>query len=349
MSSRKLEGLQRLVEEGFFEEAGLVALRMYRKADRKRQKRLEKLVEPFETRSQHAALVSTLGMLRTGKSDENDFRRLFRSAAKGDDDVVAAEAKGILGRMYLRVWKKGGHAAKHLHAAAQAGDMNATYDLAGAYAYGLSGFPEDLDTALKLYERCIYVGGDPRAMYELAFLIHSGKIECGDYDVRALLENALEGGHEPSQILLSQLDDAEGPDPDEYPDIPVNVHPDDAVRLRMARNEVIRVFGGTDERAGNLIAAMHGFYGWDDLIDASRDREEQAGPFDEDQSPEEQVEMRKAQAEIVRIGLGVDMFTAKAVVELLRVTSRGALPGLDGIDDRIQQAIASTGGRVSEV
>jgi TPR repeat protein len=344
MSARKLEGLSRLAAEGFYEEAGLVALRMYRKADAKLQGRLEKLVEPFETRSQHAALVSTLGMMRNGKSDEAAFRRLVRSASKGEDERVASEAEGILGSMYLRIWNNGSMAAKHLHASAQAGDMHATFELAGAYAYGLADFPEDLDTALKLYERCIDLGDDPRAMYELAVLIHTGKIDHEEYDVRALLEDALEGGHEPARAVLDRLDEEEGPDPTDYPDLPFDVHPDDAVRLRMARNEIIRVFGGTDERAEYLIAAMHGFYEWDDLIDASRDRDEEAGPFDEDQTPDDQAELRETQAEIVMMGLTVDMVTADAVVDLLRLTSRGELPSLEGFAERIGRAIVDAGG-----
>lgn len=343
MSARKLKGIARLSEEGFFEEAGLVGLRMYRKANEKLKGRIEKAMACIEKRSQHAALVSMHGLVRAGDLDEATLVSLMRRACRGEDHDIVAEAQGVLGGLYLREWANGPLAAAYLHESANGGNLDARYHLATAYARGLAGFPVEVETARTLYSDCIDDGHDARAMYDLAMMIQSGALESDEYDVRTLLEEAEAAGHPLAETALDMLDRQEGPDPDDYPELPVAVVPDDPVRLRMARNEIVRVFEGTDERAENIVVAMHGFLDWDELIDAARQGDEPPGPFDEDQSPEDQAMMREAQAEIVMMGLGVDMFTADAVVDLLRVTSRGDLPSLDGLDERIEQSIRSMG------
>lgn len=345
MSARKLAGIARLSEEGFHEEAGLVGLRMYRKANDRLKGRIEKAMASIEKRSQHAALVSMLGLVRSGDINEAKLVGLMRRACRGEDEDIVAEAQGVLGGLYLRHWADGPLAAAYLHESARGGNLDARYDLATAYARGLADFPVDVETAQTLYSVCIDDGHDARAMYDLAMMIQSGALESDEYDVRALLEEAEVAGHLLAATALDMLDREEGPDPDDYPDLPVAVVPEDPVRLRMARNEIVRVFEGTDERAENIVAAMHGFLDWDDLIDAARQRDEPPGPFDEDQSPEDQAAMREAQAEVAMMGLGVDMFTADAVVDLLRITSRGALPSLLGLAERVEQSILAAGGK----
>lgn len=345
MNKRKLDGLRRLMEEGFVEEAAMAALRMHHKAGGPLKAALLELVEPLKSKSPHAALLCAREIDESERGRNNTYRNMLRRAAKCDEEGVAAEAEGRLGMLYLHELGNEYLGTAHLHAAARLGDLPATYALAEAYASGMHGLDEDLDAAVRLLERCMD-RRDPRAFYELSLLAELHDVVGERYDSRALLEAAAEGGFEPAKERLLQLKEDEGPDPGDYPDIPVEFHPDDAVRLRMARNEIVRVFGGTAERAENMIAAMVGYYDWDDVLGDARGREEPGGPFDEDRPAEEQRQLREAQAEIVMMALGVDMQVADAVVDLLRVTSRGELPSLRRLDERIEEAVTAAGGKI---
>lgn len=335
---RRIEGLKRLAGEEFFEEAGLVAMRMHRNADEALRTELEELVAPFAERSQCAALVAAIGLERQGAKARKARIRLLEKAAEGEDESVRAEAERHLGMTYLRLPGKAHYAAHHLHAAADLGDLEAMFELGLAYFSGKDGFPEDRQAGLAQFELCRRRSYAP-ALFEIARLLEAGEIGHEDYEAEELYEEAASLGHEEAVARLGQIRLEEGPDPDDYDDIPVPFRPDDPVRLRMARNEIVRVFGGTDERAENLVAAMVGHFDFEDAIKEARDREEPGGPFDEDgfRSEDEQSALLEAQAAQVELALGVDRNTAEIVVDLLRLTSNGRYPSLHDLERRRKQ------------
>lgn len=88
--------------------------------------------------------------------------------------------------------------------AAERGDIDAQYRLAGAYNYG-KGVPENHVEAARWY-RLAAEAGHVRAQFKLGNLYHYGEGVPHDDEVAAhWLELAAEGGHATAQLFLSAL------------------------------------------------------------------------------------------------------------------------------------------------
>jgi hypothetical protein len=96
----------------------------------------------------------------------------------------------------------------------------------------------------------------------------------------------------------------------------------------MARNALMSAHGATRGTAEAVVAALHGYSDWEDLIDDSRTREIPHGPFDEDSDPDELDELRDAQAEILIEAFDLSPDVADTSVGLLALTSKGGMPDL---------------------
>ncbi|MCV9964611.1 hypothetical protein OIU34_22225 [Pararhizobium sp. BT-229] len=83
------------------------------------------------------------------------------------------------------------------------------------------------------------------------------------------------------------------------------------------------------ETAEDLIAAMHGFDQWKDLLESAQEPGEIKGVFDEDCSPPELAERRRLQIAIL-ISLEFPDDQTASIWDRLRPTARSGMPRLDG-------------------
>lgn len=88
--------------------------------------------------------------------------------------------------------------------AAERGDLDAQYRLAGAYNYG-KGVPQNHDEAAKWY-RLAAEAGHVRAQFKLGNLYHYGEgVPLDDEAAAEWLELAAENGHSTAQLFVSAL------------------------------------------------------------------------------------------------------------------------------------------------
>ena len=93
---------------------------------------------------------------------------------------------------------------EHDRKAAERGDLDAQYRLAGAYNYG-KGVPEDHAEAAKWYHLAAEAG-HARAQFKLGNLYHYGEgVPLDDAAAAEWLELAAESGHSTAQLFVSAL------------------------------------------------------------------------------------------------------------------------------------------------
>lgn len=133
---------------------------------------------------------------------------LFGQAAAGGH----VDAKIGMAQTLLELSRS--HAAALLREAADAGSVNATYNLAIMYAEG-SGVPQDTREAIALYERAA-AQGDAWSTYNLGVLYDEGALVLRDVDkAKGYYEQAVALDHAWAMVNLGYLLLEEDVDPDE--------------------------------------------------------------------------------------------------------------------------------------
>jgi hypothetical protein len=336
MIKKKLAGVRRLIEDGFIEEAGVAIARMRPRIDG--LKEFEELMEiacDIALGSQDAAVLvgerhfgtNVYLPVPTRLADKAVVKAL-RKAENGDDHGLAVRATSLIG-CHL-IGQSGGKSVKEgiqkLNHARRSGDLDATLALADHYRTSGGRSATDINSAMMLYAQAIEEHDDGSARYFLARMMIDYGVDFRHYDVNELMEEAAGYGIEEAEDYLESL--PRELESDDLPDVPYTVVPADPIRLRMARNALMSAYGATRGTAEAVVAAMHGHFDWENLVDDARTREAPNGPFDEDVDPEVRDELREAQAEILIEAFDLTPGAADVAVGLLALTSKGRLPDL---------------------
>lgn len=342
MLEKKLAGVKRLIEEGFVEEAGVVISRIEPLFGNESYKELLKLACQIAETSQDAAVLvverhmgTTVWQPVKMELEDKRIAKILRAATEGADADLSVRAYSLLGRHLTaqKGIKAFGEGIGNLQYARSCGNIDAMFALAELSKAGHRHLNQDSRAAMELYAEIVEQHEDPSAMYELAALMIVHDPDFEDYDIEFLMEQAAESGIDEAECYLEnqhlELDS------EDLPDVPYNVTPSDPIRLRMARNAIMSAFATSQENAEVVIASLHGYYDWDDLIEDARHKDGPKGTFDE-QSPKVLLSgFHQAQAGILVEAFGTSLETAQAIIKHLSLTSNGKLPDLSKMSGHV--------------
>lgn len=329
------ERIERLLHDGRLDEALMAAMTVMSRDGGDDTGRIYAVVEQIAEKLPEAALAAamTFSMFDRKETKPGSITTFYEMAIAGDDDKMRALAAYGYGRHLISEGQSERRGIRLIRIARNAGVADAAAELGRIIEEGLYGEKVDLDECLKCYVEATE-GGSGTGMFLLAKFMLAHTKRVGDYHPMKLIEDAAELGHPEAVILHAQMvemfEEKEAEGREEM--LPYVVVPDGLERIKLVRSALQNEFSVSEDEAGDIAAALHGYPDWSMMATAADDPNVRKGRFDEECEAAEFNERERLLAEVFAARTGTTQEVAAASIKLLRPTSRTVRPSLRRLD-----------------
>lgn len=281
---------------------------------------------------QFAAIVCAKSFFFREQPKPGHRAMLFRRAARGYDDEIAANAYYALAAECI---VDGGNPRRAIDAferAVELGHLDAHVVLAKGYETGMYRNRVDLQRAFDLLDDAIDEDYGPAKLAMAEFIFTHGVYNSG-YDPGVLLAEAAEDDVPGAVELLMQLQvSAERAVKRRAKKLDNPVIPSNKARPMAIRSALLNEFHIDADAIETMIAAWHGFVSWSELMTYAASENAPEGVFDEDCGHDELEARRQTQAWIASQYIEAPDYVLELIVALLQPTSRSHKPSLRSLD-----------------
>jgi hypothetical protein len=287
-------------------------------------------------KSQHAAMVCATTYLFREPPTADHRLKLLKKASRTDDTDLAAMAYFAIGMETLAYGEQPKKAIPAFQKSSDLGNLESNIVLARAYEEGVFGQRDHINKAFNALAEAVDEDYGPAKMALAEFSFRNG-IHDEDYCPHQLLEEAADDGIDGAAELLMMLEEAHGHE--ELSKLPYQVVPRTLARPQQIRDAICNESHCSFEAASNLVAGLHGFDTWEEMVIAISDISVPEGPYDEDISIEAMSARQQMQIEIIFNFTDVPPFVVEAIWELIQPTSRDYRASLRKLHEVVNEKV----------
>lgn len=293
-------------------------------------------------KSQHAAMVCATTFLFREPPTPSHRLKLLKKATRTNDTNLAAMAYFAIGMETVMHGEQPKKAIPAFQKSSELGNLESNIVLAQAYERGVFGQRDHINKAFNALADAVDEDYGPAKIAMAEFSFRNG-IHDEDYCPHQLLEEAVEDGVEGAEELLAMLHEITHDEEPNSLQLPYQVTPKTLERPTTLRNAICNELFCEYDEVAPLVARLHGFGTWEEMVIAIADISVPEGTYDEDCSIEEMSIRRGLQIEIIdnfEHFSEAPSFVAEAVWELLRPTSRDFRASLRTLQEVVGEKVA---------